>query len=191
SYEPGNRFMVKKYQTARPCPVCHGTRLRAEALAVRLGDRTIAEINAMTVSEASRWIATLPFREEDLAIAGPARAELEARLRFLERVDLGYLTLDRVTRTLSGGEAQRIELANALSANLADTLYVLDEPTVGLHPRDTGKLVAILHDLAARGNTVVVVEHEPLVMRAADSVVDLGPGAGEQGGRVLYAGPGG
>ncbi len=118
-------------------------------------------------------------------------AEVESRLRFLERVDVGYLTLDRATRTLSGGETQRIELANALGANLADTLYVLDEPTVGLHPRDTDRLVTILRELADRGNTVVVVEHEPLVMRAADHVVDLGPGAGELGGHLLYAGPGG
>jgi len=115
--------------------------------------------------------------------------ELESRLRFLSRVDLGYLTLDRLTRTLSGGEAQRIELANALGANLADTLYVLDEPTVGLHPRDTTTLIGILDELAARGNTLVVVEHEPLVIRAARHLVDLGPGAGEQGGRLLYAGP--
>ncbi len=191
SYEAGNQFMVKKYQTARRCPACLGTRLRPEARAVQLGGRTIAEVSAMTVVEASRWTAALSFGDEQRAIAGPALTELEARLRFLERVDLGYLTLDRQTRTLSGGEAQRIELANALSANLADTLYVLDEPTVGLHPRDTDKLIAILRDLAARGNTVVVVEHEPLVMAAADQVVDLGPGAGEHGGQLLYAGPGG
>src|SRR5262249_35215352 len=124
-------------------------------------------------------------------IAGPVIPELDSRLGFLERVDLHYLTLDRLTRTLSGGEAQRIELANALGASLSDTLYVLDEPTVGLHPRDTDKLVTILKELAARGNTLVVVEHEPMLMRAADHVVDLGPGAGEQGGRLLYAGPGG
>src|SRR5204863_41990 len=103
----------------------------------------------------------------ELAIAGPVLAELRSRLTFLERVDLGYLTLDRLSRTLSGGEAQRIELANALGANLADTLYVLDEPTVGLHPRDTHRLIEILEDLAGRGNTLVVVEHEPLVMRGA------------------------
>jgi excinuclease ABC subunit A len=114
--------------------------------------------------------------------------EVESRLRFLDRVDLGYLTLDRLARTLSGGEAQRIELANALGANLAETLYVLDEPTVGLHPRDTHRLVEILDELAGRGNTLVVVEHEPMVMRGASHLVDLGPGAGEMGGRVLYAG---
>jgi len=191
SYAIGNRFTVKKFQTAQECPTCHGARLRPEALLVRLGGRTIAEVNAMTVTEASRFIEALSFGPSELAIAGPVLTELRSRLSFLERVDLGYLTLDRLSRTLSGGEAQRIELANALGANLADTLYVLDEPTVGLHPRDTHRLIEILEDLRERGNTLVVVEHEPMVMRAASHVVDLGPGAGEQGGRVLYAGPGG
>ncbi len=191
SYKVGNRFLVKKYQAALPCTECGGTRLRPEARSVRLGGRTIAEVGAMTVAEAARWLAGLEFTETGREIAGPVLAEVGSRLRFLERVDVGYLTLDRATRTLSGGEAQRIELANALGANLADTLYVLDEPTVGLHPRDTDRLVAILRELAGRGNTLVVVEHEPLVMRAADHVVDLGPGAGEGGGHLLYAGPGG
>jgi excinuclease ABC subunit A len=191
SYEAGNRFVVKMYQTALTCAACGGARLRPEALRVRLRDRTIAEVNAMTVAEASRFVRGLAFGERELEIAGPVLIELTSRLAFLERVELGYLTLDRVTRTLSGGEAQRIELANALGANLADTLYVLDEPTVGLHPRDTQKLVEILGELAARGNTLVVVEHEPMLMRAADHLLDLGPGAGEQGGAMVYAGPGG
>ncbi len=191
SYKAGNRFIVKRYQTARPCEACGGKRLRPEALLVRLADRTIADVNAMTVSEAARTLAGLEFTESERAIAGSVLTELGSRLGFLERVDLGYLTLDRLTRTLSGGEAQRIELANALGANLADTLYVLDEPTIGLHPRDTERLVAILGELAARGNTLVVVEHEPLLMRAAAHLIDLGPGAGEQGGHVVYAGPGG
>ena len=189
SYKAGNRFVVKRYQTARRCTACGGARLRPEALRVRLGGRTIADVCALTVRDAAAFLASLAFADAERAIAGPALTELESRLRFLERVDLGYLTLDRLTRTLSGGEAQRIELANALGANLADTLYVLDEPTVGLHPRDTDRLIAILHELAARGNTLVVVEHEPLVIRAARHLVDLGPGAGEQGGRLLYAGP--
>jgi excinuclease ABC subunit A len=191
SYDVGNRFVVKKFQTAVRCGTCGGTRLRREARLVHLGGKDIAEVNAMTIGEAARYVAGLTFSAGEREIAGPVLAELTGRLAFLERVDVGYLTLDRLTRTLSGGEAQRIELANALGANLAETLYVLDEPTVGLHPRDTTKLTAILADLAARGNTLVVVEHEPLVMRAADWVVDLGPGAGEAGGRLLYAGPGG
>jgi excinuclease ABC subunit A len=190
AYKVGNRFIVKRYQTALPCQDCGGKRLRPEALRVVLGGRTIADVASMTVNEAARFIAGLTFRDGEREIAAPVLAEIESRLRFLLRVDLGYLTLDRLARTLSGGEAQRIELANALGANLADTLYVLDEPTVGLHPRDSERLATLLAELAARGNTLVVVEHEPLLMRAAQHVVDLGPGAGEQGGQLLYAGPG-
>ena len=191
SYKVGNRFVVKRYQTALPCRACGGSRLRPEALRVRLGGHNIAEVVALSIDAAEAFIRGLEFDPEQSAIAAPVRAEIESRLRFMRRVDLGYLTLDRLTRTLSGGEAQRIALANALGANLADTLYVLDEPTVGLHPRDSDRLAEMLAELAARGNTLVVVEHEPLLMRAAQHVVDLGPGAGENGGRVLYAGEGG
>jgi excinuclease ABC subunit A len=191
SYKAGNRFVVKMYQIALPCPTCGGTRLRPEALHVRLGGRTIAEVAALPVRATYDFVLGLEFPVERREIAAPVLEEVESRLRFLLRVDLGYLTLDRMTRTLSGGEAQRIELANALGANLADTLYVLDEPTVGLHPRDSDRLAELLGELAGRGNTLVVVEHEPLLMRAADYVVDLGPGAGEGGGQVLYAGVGG
>jgi excinuclease ABC subunit A len=191
SYKIGNRFIVKKYQTALPCRDCGGTRLRPEALRVTLGGRHIAEVSALPVRDAAEFLASLAFEGGEREIAGPALVEIQSRLRFLLRVDLGYLTLDRLTRTLSGGEAQRIELANALGANLADTLYVLDEPTVGLHPRDSDRLALLLGELAGRGNTLVVVEHEPLLMRVAEHVVDLGPGAGEHGGQVLYAGAGG
>jgi excinuclease ABC subunit A len=191
SYKAGNRFIVKRYQSAQRCGACGGARLRPEALRVTLADRSIAEVTALSVAEAARFLAGLSFGPTEMEIAGPVLAEIRGRLGFLERVDLGYLTLDRLTRTLSGGEAQRIELANALGAQLADTLYVLDEPTVGLHPRDSDKLARLLGELAGRGNTLVVVEHEPLLMRAADHVVDLGPGAGTGGGRLLYAGPGG
>jgi excinuclease ABC subunit A len=189
SYKAGNRFVVKRYQVPRPCGSCSGARLRPEALRVTLGGESIAQVCARSVASAAGFLAGLEFGETERAIAGPALVELESRLRFLLRVDLGYLTLDRLTRTLSGGEAQRIELANALGANLADTLYVLDEPTAGLHPRDTERLIAILRELTARSNTVVVVEHDPLVIAAAQHLVDLGPGAGELGGRLLYAGP--
>jgi excinuclease ABC subunit A len=188
SYKAGNRFIVKKYQTARRCTACGGARLRPESLAVRIEGRSIAELCALSIAEAAAFLRALAFEGGRAEIAAPVMHELNARLSFLERVDLGYLTLDRLARTLSGGEAQRIELANALGAHLADTLYVLDEPTVGLHPRDTSKLIAILEDLASRGNTLVVVEHEPMVMRAAQHLVDLGPGAGEQGGQLLFAG---
>jgi excinuclease ABC subunit A len=189
SYKAGNRFVVRRYQSPRRCGACGGARLRPDALRVRLGGRTIAEVCALSVAEAAAFFETLDLGPVGRQVAGTALAEVGSRLRFLLRVDLGYLTLDRLTRTLSGGEAQRIELANALGANLADTLYVLDEPTVGLHPRDTDRLIGILDELAARGNTLVVVEHEPMVIRAASHLVELGPGAGEQGGRLLYSGP--
>jgi excinuclease ABC subunit A len=190
SYKAGNRFIVKRYQEALPCGGCGGARLRPEALRVRLGGHHVAAVAAMTVRDAAAFLRVLPFGEVEREVAGPVLAELHARLEFLERVDLGYLTLDRLTRTLSGGEVQRIELANALGAHLADTLYVLDEPTIGLHPRDTERLMGILEALAGRGNTLVVVEHEPMLMRAADHLIDLGPGAGDHGGRILFAGPG-
>jgi excinuclease ABC subunit A len=189
SYKAGNRFVVRRYQSPRRCGACAGARLRPEALRVRFGGRTIAEVCALPVGEAAAFFETLNLGPTERQIAGTALGEVLARLRFMLRVDLGYLTLDRLTRTLSGGEAQRIELANALGANLADTLYVLDEPTVGLHPRDTDRLIGILHELASRGNTLVVVEHEPMVIRAATHLVELGPGAGENGGRLLYSGP--
>ena len=189
SYKAGNRFIVKRYQKPERCHACGGARLRKEALSVTLGEKNIAELTALCVEDSAVFLKALRFDDTQRQIAGPALVELESRIRFLLRVDLGYLTLDRLTRTLSGGEAQRIELANALGANLADTLYVLDEPTVGLHPRDTERLIGILDELAARGNTLVVVEHEPLVIRAAQHLIDLGPGAGEHGGRLLYAGP--
>jgi len=189
SYKAGNRFVVRRYQSPRRCGACGGARLRPEALRVRLGGLTIAELCARPVGEAAAFLERLEFTEGERQVAGTALGEVLSRLRFLLRVDLGYLTLDRLTRTLSGGEAQRIELANALGANLADTLYVLDEPTVGLHPRDTDRLIGILRELAARGNTLVVVEHEPMVIRAASHLVELGPGAGENGGRLLYSGP--
>ncbi len=189
SYKAGNRFVVKRYQTPRPCASCAGARLRPEALRVKLGGRSIAEVGALTVDGALAWLDGLGLAGSAREIASTALHEARSRLSFLQRVDLGYLTLDRMTRTLSGGEAQRIELANALGANLADTLYVLDEPTVGLHPRDTDRLIGILEELAGRGNTLVVVEHEPLVIERAQHLVDLGPGAGERGGELLYAGP--
>ena len=189
SYKAGNRFIVKRYQVPRRCGSCHGTRLRPEALRVTLAAKNIAEVCALPIGAAAHFLETLGFSESQRVVAGVPLSELASRLRFLLRVDLGYLTLDRLTRTLSGGEAQRIELANALGANLADTLYVLDEPTAGLHPRDTERLIEILNELTARSNTVVVVEHDPLVIGAAEYLADLGPGAGEHGGQLLYAGP--
>jgi excinuclease ABC subunit A len=189
SYKAGNRFIVKRYQTPRVCGACAGARLKPEALAVKIDGRSIADVSALNIRAALEFFAALELSPSEREIAVSVLREIDARLQFLARVDLGYLTLDRLTGTLSGGEAQRIELANALGAHLADTLYVLDEPTVGLHARDTRKLIGILEDLARRGNTLVIVEHEALVMRAAEHVIDLGPGAGALGGELLFAGP--
>ncbi len=189
SYKAGNRFVVKRYQRAVRCRACAGARLRPEALAVRIEGRSIADCAAMTVRDLLAFVESLPLVGERREIAATILRELVARLSFLVRVDLGYLTLDRLARTLSGGEAQRIELANALGADLVDTLYVLDEPTIGLHARDGERLADVLADLARRGNTLVVVEHEPLLIRRADWVVDLGPGAGVRGGSLLWSGP--
>jgi excinuclease ABC subunit A len=189
SYKPGHRFLVKRYQRPMRCRACGGTRLIPDALAVRIDGRTIAEVAALPVDEALRFLRMLDLPGQRGAVAAPVLAEAIERLAYLESVGLPYLTLDRLARTLSGGEMQRIGLARALGANLTDTLYVLDEPTVGLHPRDTGRLLAVLNRLVDRGNTAVVVEHDRAVMERADWLIDLGPGAGTGGGRVVYEGP--
>src|SRR5690606_26854260 len=174
---------------AKTCPACGGTRLNEHALAVRLGGETIARAAAMTVGELAAWLQALDLAPAQRAVADLVLAEAGGRLEFLLDVGLGYLTLDRQARTLSGGEAQRIALANALGSRLVDALYVLDEPSIGLHPRDTGRLLAVLRRLRDYGNTVVVVEHDPATIAAADWMLELGPGAGEHGGRVMHAGP--
>ncbi|HEY2924460.1 MAG TPA: excinuclease ABC subunit UvrA [Candidatus Eisenbacteria bacterium] len=189
SYKSSARFLVKHYQEPVICARCGGNRLKPEALEVHVGGRNIAELLAMTVGDLRAFVSTLaldPMRE---MIASTILAELRGRLEYLSETGLDYLTLDRPSKTLSGGEAQRIELANALGGSLSHALYVLDEPTVGLHPRDTERLVRVLRRLQGRKNTLLVVEHDPDVIQAADWVVELGPGAGERGGRVLYQGP--
>jgi excinuclease ABC subunit A len=185
TYKKSLRFIVKKYQNPVQCQECGGSRLRVEALCVKLGGRSIADVSAMTVEAAAGWVRGLDLGALELAIAQRILTEISSRLSTLSEMGVGYLTLDRLTRTLSAGEEQRIELAGALGARLADTLYVLDEPTVGLHPRDTARLVSALNGLKDAGNTVVVVEHDRDVIRAADWIVDLGPGAGRDGGEVL------
>jgi excinuclease ABC subunit A len=172
-----------------PCPACGGQRLRPQARAVRVGGKTIAEVTAATVAEARELVASYRFGERERAIAEDVLKEIEPRLRFLERVGLGYLTLDRRADTLSGGEAQRIRLAAQLGSNLQGVCYVLDEPTIGLHPRDNEMLLSILHELRSRGNSVLIVEHDEATIRSADLVVDLGPGAGSHGGEVVAVGP--
>ena len=189
TYKVHVRVFLARYREYVPCPTCGGTKLRPEALAVRIRERQIAELSALPVGDLVRWFAALrPSRAEN-AIAAPVFRELDRRLGVLDEVGLGYLTLERPTRTLSGGEAQRIQLARSLGSGLVETLYVLDEPSIGLHPRDVSRLIEVLKRLRDLGNTVVVVEHDTRVLREADWLIDLGPGAGEFGGRALYQGP--
>jgi excinuclease ABC subunit A len=175
-------------ETRQTCPACHGQRLRPEALAVRFRDRSIGELSALPVKAARGWFGKLKPRARESAIARDILPEIRGRLAFLEQVGLGYLSLDRGAPTLSGGEAQRIRLAAQLGTNLQGVCYILDEPTIGLHPRDNRMLLDTLHRLQAKGNTVVVVEHDEDTIRSAEHVIDLGPGAGERGGRLVAQG---
>ena len=156
---------------------------------MRVGSKTLADVARMNIAEAFAFFCALDLAPEELGIAGKILVEIRQRLQFLNDVGLDYLTLDRLSSTLSGGEAQRIQLATCLGSRLVGACYVLDEPSIGLHSRDTGRLIRILEELRDLGNTIVVVEHDADVMRAADYIVDLGPGAGENGGRVIFAGP--
>jgi excinuclease ABC subunit A len=183
------RVFLSRYRGYALCSECGGTRLRPEARAVRVQDKSITDVCAMTVTEARQFFAQLTLSPERAAIADRILEEIRQRLRFLDEVGLDYLTLDRLTSTLSGGEAQRIQLATSLGSHLVGALYVLDEPSVGLHPRDTHRLIEILKSLRDLGNTIVLVEHDPDTIAAADYILDLGPGAGELGGRILFAGP--
>jgi len=189
SYKVHVRVLLARYRAYNPCPDCRGARLNREALAVRLRGRTLPELTALSVEGLCEWLAALELAPREREIGAHLLAELSERLRVLDRVGLDYLTLDRQARTLSGGETQRIHLAAALGSGLTSTLYVLDEPTIGLHPRDGERLVGLLADLAARGNTVLVVEHDPVLIRGADWLIDLGPAAGERGGEVIAEGP--
>ncbi|HZR82779.1 MAG TPA: excinuclease ABC subunit UvrA [Candidatus Binatia bacterium] len=187
-YKTHVRILLARYRGYTPCAACGGQRLRPDALAVRIAGKTIAEITALPVSELARWTSELRLDDSRQARAARLLADVRSRLAYLIDVGLDYLTLARQARTLSGGEAQRIHLASALGSALTDTLYCLDEPTVGLHARDSQRLLNVLHKLTAAGNTVVLVEHDPVVIEGADHVIDLGPGGGARGGRVLYAG---
>jgi excinuclease ABC subunit A len=183
------RAFLARYRGYQECPDCRGGRLRPEALRVRVDGRSIRDVAEMTVGEARRFVQGLSLSAAEGEVAGRVLGEIERRLGFLEDVGLDYLTLDRPSASLSGGESQRIALAAALGTGLVGTLFVLDEPSVGLHPRDTERLLTILRALRAQGNTVVVVEHDPDIIDAAEHVVDLGPGAGDQGGKVVFDGP--
>ncbi len=182
------RVFLSRYRGYATCPECSGTRLRAEARAVRVAGKSITEICALTVKEARAFFGGLQLSEAQTKIADKILDEVRSRLQFLDEVGLDYLSLDRLTSTLSGGESQRIQLATSLGSHLVGALYVLDEPSIGLHPRDTQRLIDILKSLRDLGNTVLVVEHDPDTIQAADYVIDLGPGAGELGGKLLFAG---
>ncbi|MGA8764383.1 MAG: excinuclease ABC subunit UvrA [Candidatus Sulfotelmatobacter sp.] len=182
------RVFLSRYRGYSTCSACNGSRLRLEARQVKINGRNICEICALTVEDAAKFFAEVQLSAEEAEIADKLLQEIRERLRFLNDVGLEYLTLDRLSSTLSGGEAQRIQLATSLGSRLVGTLYVLDEPSIGLHPRDTHRLIKILHDLRDLGNTILVVEHDPDIMRTSDRILDLGPGAGENGGKLVAAG---
>ena len=187
-YKVQVRVFLSRYRGYSECVECGGARLRKEALNVRIGGRTMAEVTRANIAEAHAFFDSLRLAPEQQAIAGKVLVEIQQRLKFLNDVGLDYLTLDRLSATLSGGEAQRIQLATCLGSRLVGACYVLDEPSIGLHSRDTARLIKILHELRDLGNSVLVVEHDPDVMRAADHIIDLGPGAGEHGGKIIFEG---
>ncbi len=196
--ESSDRFRVKleQFMTERPCPACHGKRLRPEALAVTIDGKNIYEVTEMPITETLKWVEKLqglsgpsPLTPKQQYIAHQILKEIHSRLEFLVNVGLDYITLSRKAGTLSGGEAQRIRLATQIGSQLTGVLYVLDEPSIGLHPRDTGRLLRTLEKLRDLGNTVLVVEHDEATIRSADWIVDLGPGAGEHGGYLVASGP--
>ena len=184
----GNRERIEGYMAEQPCPGCDGARLRPESLAVKVGGIGIDELNEMSARAAREWIEALEMTETERTIARLIVREISERLSFLENVGIGYLSLSRSARTLSGGEAQRIRLATQIGSSLVGVMYILDEPSIGLHQRDNAKLIATLERLRDLGNTVIVVEHDEGTMRAADHLLDLGPGAGEHGGHVVAEG---
>ena len=188
-YKIQYRVMLARYRGKTVCPTCKGARLRPEALYVKVGGKNIAELVAMPVTAAKAFFDQLKLDETDAAVAKRLLTEISNRLQFLLDVGLGYLTLDRLSSSLSGGESQRINLATSLGSSLVGSLYILDEPSIGLHSRDTDLLIKVLRQLQALGNTVVVVEHDEEIIRAADYIIDIGPKAGRLGGEVVYQGP--
>ena len=187
-YKMHLRVFLSRWRSYRPCPECGQLRLRPEALATQVGGKNIAQISRMKIQDALVFLDALELSPWEAAVGRTMLAEVRSRLGYLDAVGLGYLALDRTLRTLSGGEAQRVALTSALGSSLVNMLYVLDEPSVGLHPRDVDRLLVAIEGLRDRGNTVVVVEHEAAILRAADQLVEIGPGAGELGGRVTFQG---
>jgi excinuclease ABC subunit A len=187
-YKVHVRVFLSRYRGYARCPECHGARLRPEALCIRVSGKTMGELVKMNIGRVQEFFFALEVSPEESGIADKVLVEIRQRLKFLNDVGLEYLTLDRLSATLSGGEAQRIVLATCLGSRLVGATYVLDEPSIGLHSRDTGRLIRILEELRDLGNTIVVVEHDADVMRSADHIVDMGPGAGENGGRIVFEG---
>ena len=187
-YKIQNRVMLARYRGKTLCPKCHGTRLRPEANYVKVGGRSITDLVDMPITELKRWFEQLELTEQEERIAKRIMTEIKSRLQFLLDVGLGYLTLNRLSNSLSGGESQRINLATSLGSSLVGSLYILDEPSIGLHCRDTERLISVLRQLRDLGNTVIVVEHDEEIMRAADWIIDIGPDAGRLGGQVVYQG---
>ncbi len=189
TYKMHVRIFLSRWRGYRTCPDCRGARLKPLALAVKVGGVDVATLSSMTVGAARDFLAGVAGREGDNPVGRRVLDQARGRIDALHRIGLEYLALDRPARTLSAGESRRLALATALGSGLVNTLYVLDEPSVGLHPRDVGRLVATLEGLRDAGNSVVVVEHEEAILRAADWLVDVGPGAGDAGGRILFEGP--
>ncbi len=187
-YKVHMRIMYARYRGYSRCPDCDGYRIRKDALYIKVAGLHIGQVSEMTIGHAHEHFKTISLNDYEQQVAGRILIEIQKRLNYLNEVGLDYLTLDRLTNSLSGGEAQRINLANALGSSLIGSLYVLDEPTIGLHPRDNDRLIAILKSLRDIGNTVIIVEHDPEMMRAADNIIDIGPFAGNYGGEVVFAG---
>ena len=187
-YKIQYRVMMARYRGKTTCPKCHGTRLKEEANYVKIGGRSISDLVQMPVVRLKEWFSTLELTDHEREIGKRLLTEINSRLQFLMNVGLGYLTLNRLSNTLSGGESQRINLCTSLGSSLVGSLYILDEPSIGLHSRDTDRLIRVLKDLQALGNTVVVVEHDEEIMRAADHLIDIGPDAGRLGGEVVFDG---
>ena len=188
-YKIQNRVMLARYRGKTICPKCHGTRLKAEANYVKVGGRSITELVEMPIGALKQWMEQLTLTPEEEGVAQRIMTEIRQRLQFLTDVGLEYLTLNRPSASLSGGESQRINLATSLGSSLVGSLYILDEPSIGLHSRDTDKLIKVLKQLRDLGNTVIVVEHDEEIMRAADWIIDIGPEAGRLGGQIMYNGP--
>jgi excinuclease ABC subunit A len=188
TYKIQYRVMLSRFRGRTTCPDCRGTRLRKDASYVKIGGKSITDIVLMPIEDALAFFQKIDLEPHEAKVANRLLKEITSRLEFMDQVGLGYLTLNRLTSTLSGGEYQRIKLATSLGSALVGSMYILDEPSIGLHPRDTDRLIGVLKELRDLGNTVIVVEHEDKVMKASDQIIDIGPDAGVHGGELLFQG---